>query len=1223
MAPHSPTVLRTLGNLARGLLGLAVLAALVGGVPYLLLAVGHQPTELSGGLDLVLKEDDGSLFLVVLTCIGWAAWGAFALSVLVELVAVLRRRSAPRLKGLGGMQSVASFLIGGIVLLAPATASATTAGPAVAATAEQTVGQSATSDAAGTGKDTAAAGHSRAAQLPTHTVSGPSELPWDLAEQYLGDGTRWKDIAALNPGVPQLAAGDQFLPEGTHITLPADARTSGKTPAAAHESGPAPQNAEDPRLLEETPVASSQESDQTYVVKPGDTMWDITDREIGDPTRYMDIADANKNVVEDPDLIYPGEKLVVPTPAGGDEHSPDAPADERQDPSGTDGTDEAPETPPSDGGESGEQDKDSAAEEGEPEEEEDAPPAENASPPRAEATPEASSPPATAPPEGSQSPDASAPPRTEKSDSDPRTANTASETEDSSTTGIVALAGAGVLAGAIVLMLARRRIMQQRRRRPGRSIPMPTGRTAHTERALRSIDAHAELEHLDAALRTAALQLAEDARPLPELAAVQLGAEGARLHLTEPLPPVAPFTAEPEQHQVWWCPADGTELLDEAQLRDVDPPFPALVALGEDGDGGIVLVDLEQVGAIHLTGSLREQVLRTLGIALTLSPLAGEMDVLVAGDDTAPGMTILAPDRVALHSSLGDAVQAVAAHHDEQQQVLAALGPDGLAAARPDDEVGELWPMVVLADLDGCADPEASTRLLDLLGATPRSAVAIVTSGMGPLAGDGAGVWEVDTDSPSVTVPATTLTCHLAACSDDDYADVMELALTADSPTDVPAAASPTPPERPVFTVTGPAFPDDKRFGPPVDREDTALPEDAEESGAESVAFVPAPKEEPRPPSILAELVDLDDDLVEVPDGEDHASAPLAPYSEPTDEPVADDSAGKLLEEATDSTPPGPTDSALAPPASRRPAGASASDTVLPALVTPPRVSARVPEPDADETPHETPVDGLLAGHDATDGRPEPDRDETAPAPMVLLLGPVDLDGAEGTIASNRHGTALELAAWLALHPGADRHQIDEVLAPGGRVQRDTRNTRVADVRRWLGTRPDGAHYLPHISSQPDKRLRFAGVDCDWHEFQRLRSEAEAPDAPVERLLRQALELVRGRPFAGVPPRRYVWAEHLTQDMIEKIVDAATALGDRRLADRDPRGALWAATRGLEAAREVESLWRIRLRALSLLGAEEELEQAIRDLEALLLDLGASMDAETEETLRLLEAARR
>ncbi|MFE2624912.1 hypothetical protein ACFXKH_33260, partial [Streptomyces caelestis] len=75
--PRTPAPLRTVGVLLRALLGLALLLALIAGTPYLLLAVGHQPTELSGGLDLLMEQDDGTLFLVVLTCLGWAGWALF------------------------------------------------------------------------------------------------------------------------------------------------------------------------------------------------------------------------------------------------------------------------------------------------------------------------------------------------------------------------------------------------------------------------------------------------------------------------------------------------------------------------------------------------------------------------------------------------------------------------------------------------------------------------------------------------------------------------------------------------------------------------------------------------------------------------------------------------------------------------------------------------------------------------------------------------------------------------------------------------------------------------------------------------------------------------------------------------------------------------------------------------------------------------------------------
>jgi len=48
----------------------------------------------------------------------------------------------------------------------------------------------------------------------------------------------------------------------------------------------------------------------TYVVKSGDTLWDIAERFYGNPFRYRSIADLNK--IANPDLIFPGQVLGLP-----------------------------------------------------------------------------------------------------------------------------------------------------------------------------------------------------------------------------------------------------------------------------------------------------------------------------------------------------------------------------------------------------------------------------------------------------------------------------------------------------------------------------------------------------------------------------------------------------------------------------------------------------------------------------------------------------------------------------------------------------------------------------------------------------------------------------------------------------------------------------------------------------------------------------------------------
>jgi nucleoid-associated protein YgaU len=51
---------------------------------------------------------------------------------------------------------------------------------------------------------------------------------------------------------------------------------------------------------------------RTYVVQPGDYLEKIAKEIYGDWERWKDIYEANKDQIEDPDLIHPGQKLRIP-----------------------------------------------------------------------------------------------------------------------------------------------------------------------------------------------------------------------------------------------------------------------------------------------------------------------------------------------------------------------------------------------------------------------------------------------------------------------------------------------------------------------------------------------------------------------------------------------------------------------------------------------------------------------------------------------------------------------------------------------------------------------------------------------------------------------------------------------------------------------------------------------------------------------------------------------
>ncbi len=104
----------------------------------------------------------------------------------------------------------------------------------------------------------------------------------------------------------------------------------------------------------------------------------------------------------------------------------------------------------------------------------------------------------------------------------------------------------------------------------------------------------------------------------------------------------------------------------------------------------------------------------------------------------------------------------------------------------------------------------------------------------------------------------------------------------------------------------------------------------------------------------------------------------------------------------------------------------------------------------------------------------------------------------------------------------------------------------------------------------------------DWDLW--LELLPDGPGAASTQDLADALELVKGQPFAGVSKRTYAWAERVKQEMISAIADAAHELARRALLDGDARLARQAAAAGLQADPGAELLWRDALRAEWLAG---------------------------------------
>lgn len=635
---------------------LALLAFGVGApVAMVALAPMYLPDDLPkwNQIGTVLSSpDDGSLLLATLALIGWVAWAAFTTSVVVEVVAGLRRVSTPSIPLLGSAQWAAARLVASAgILLA---VSSTVANPTPAAAASVTATPAASDPPA------AAAPAARHAAPPAPTpLTAPTTAPplpttlvqrgdtlWDIAEQHLGDGARFSEISTLNLGRTQpdgRALNDShWIYPGWTLLLPADATD------LAPSSTPS------------DPSALSPEPPDEVVVEPGDSLWKLADEHLGDGARYTEIYAINAgqpqpdgSALTNPNVLDPGWRLDLPTndttvlePPALDVAQPEpVPAPQHATPT---------QRPTSDIAE-----------------------------------------PAAAPP--------SASPRTQ-----PASEAASASSADGSTTdigshaplfvGLTALAAAGVVGE-----LSRRRHLQHRARRVGESIPMPESGTeaAAVERELRRAATPLTATQLKNALQNIDTRCYTAERDLPRIAAVSLDEQTLTLHLlddhTEPVPP---FTGDRDRWTAATSDLTADELIEDLGRSE---PYPALVPLGHTADA-TVLLNLEAAGTLCIVGNdhAADDVLRALAVEVVTSDLTGRI-ALVADGSFADIAEAFEPAR--MHSAPDHTRPRTVRTH----AIAQALDDAGLAdtlEARSDRILEDTWlPVVYLERSPSTAPP--------------------------------------------------------------------------------------------------------------------------------------------------------------------------------------------------------------------------------------------------------------------------------------------------------------------------------------------------------------------------------------------------------------------------------------------------------------------------------------------------------------------------------------
>lgn len=683
---------RPLAAWLRGLAAMLVMLALLVGIPVALWALRGNPlpdtgTDLSGLLDRLLAPDtDGSLFLGALTWLGWLAWASFALTVLLEAVSQLRGLPTPRLPALGPQQRAANVLVAAAALLftvpllsaAPAlAANDAPSPPPAAASVSAPLPTTPAASAAGTTHEQTRSAPGAASPARTYTVQ-PGDTLWQIATDQLADGSRFTEIAQLNYSVTQAdghaLTAAHWLTPGWQLTLPGDAAPT---------------------------AAASTPTDQTVVVEPGDTLWQIAHDQLGDGDRYPDIAAASTGLQDDgahlvdPDLIRPGWELTLPrSTAVTAAAAPDTTIPV-----------EPPAAPPI------------------------TVPARPAPPAAAPETAPAEPAPATTIPSAPAGPPTEAPAETSAAATPDQSKDTAPAADSDPVTirtagGVGALMAAGLLA-----LLGLKRTRQQRRRRPGQRIAMPPPALQPVECELRMVEDPTGLARVDQALRSLSVLLAEAGQPLPALRVARLVEEDLELYLdgTTVLP--APFLATGDP-TIWTLPADAP-LLAVEELAQVAAPFPSLITLGHDLDDAHVLLDLEHAAALAVDGdpAASVAVLAAIAAELATSRWADDLQVTVVG--CLPQLPdALGTGRVRHVQTLAEVLPALQRRAETSRKFMAASGlPDlqhARSAANQRPHSGAWYPEILL--LGAPVDPADRARLEDLLQDLPRVSLAAVTA---------------------------------------------------------------------------------------------------------------------------------------------------------------------------------------------------------------------------------------------------------------------------------------------------------------------------------------------------------------------------------------------------------------------------------------------------------------------------------------------------------------
>lgn len=236
----------------KGLGALLVLLLLMVGIPAALILFAGNPIPTMPELQQALTGVDfGGTFLLgtILPLIGWGFWASFVFSVLVEARAALNNVTAPQLAGLRPQQALAGALVAAVLAIGAGT-------PATAMTAQpSTNGSSISTQLEDTQLEDTPSQPTDQADARQYTIQTGDTL-WGVAEQKLGDGSRWSELAEGLKNRPQADGTTMSDPNliyvGWTVELPGD-----QTASSGQRTAPTDQATDQPDVASEAPASES------------------------------------------------------------------------------------------------------------------------------------------------------------------------------------------------------------------------------------------------------------------------------------------------------------------------------------------------------------------------------------------------------------------------------------------------------------------------------------------------------------------------------------------------------------------------------------------------------------------------------------------------------------------------------------------------------------------------------------------------------------------------------------------------------------------------------------------------------------------------------------------------------------------------------------------------------------------------------------------------------